>query len=368
MQIEELLKSLSIKEKLYQMFILGFSGKSVSGGNLNIQTAIKSGLAGVILFSENIESYEQTAKLTKTLQKAAAIPLFISIDQEGGMIERTNNIKNKINYLTPRDLGLTQNPDSARSQAEVLSDELKFMGVNMNFAPVIDVNTNPNNPIIGPRSFGSKPGTVIEFAKPFYQALMRNSIIPVIKHFPGHGATGEDSHLIMPVLGLSFEELENIHIRPFAHAIKDGINAVMISHVHYEAFDREPVPASLSENVINSYLRKKLGFNGLVISDDMVMCGVKNYCNTFEACMQGINAGVDLFIYRDLSDETLNIIDKLCDAVVNSEISEDRIDDSVKKILLCKQQYNFWNPDMPDSGFNPGKLQAKIDEIATILK
>ncbi len=363
METEELLKSLSVREKLFQMFILGFAGKIPCAENMNIQKAIQAGLAGVILFSENIHCYEQTVKLTESLQKTARVPLFISIDQEGGRVERTVNIKNKINYLSPAELAAAGNSEYAQIQAHVMSEELKFMGINMNFAPVMDVNTNKNKSIIGSRSFSDNPEKVIELAKPFYHSFMKNSVIPVIKHFPGHGATGEDSHLTMPVVDMAFEKLESIHIKPFIQAIKDGVNAIMVNHVHYRAFNDDPIPASLSKIIVSGYLRKKLGFQGLVVSDDMVMGGVQNYFDSYEACLKGIHAGIDLFIFKYSSDETLKIMEKLHDAVTNGDLSEERIDESVRRILLCKKTYNFWQQRMTDLLFKPEILQKKIDKI-----
>ncbi|NLF83759.1 MAG: glycoside hydrolase family 3 protein, partial [Candidatus Gastranaerophilales bacterium] len=271
MKTDKILQTLSLSEKVHQMFILGFPGTRLSDENLNIQKAIRKGIGGVILFTHNIESYEQTAQLSANLQEMAKIPLFVSIDQEGGRVERTGNVKDKVNYLSPGEIAATKTPEFAAQQAEIMVKELQSMGVNMDFAPVLDVNTNPKNPIIGIRSFGDTPEQVIKFAKPVYQTFMANNIVPVVKHFPGHGMTGEDSHLTMPSVDLSMDELERIHIAPFKQAIADGISAIMVSHVHYKAFNEEVMPASLSENVIKRYLRNKLGFEGIVISDDMVM-------------------------------------------------------------------------------------------------
>jgi len=363
MDPEKLLQSLSLKEKLFQMFILGFSGTEFNKENENIRKAIKSGLGGVILFSENIDSYDQTARLTESLRKTASIPLFISIDQEGGRVERTGNIKNKIKYLSAGELAAMGNNEYARIQAEAISQELNYMGCNMNFAPVMDVNTNENNPIIGIRAFGSNSEKVMEYAAVFYKTFIQNSIIPVVKHFPGHGPTEEDSHLTMPYVGLSCKELEATHIKPFKKALQDGVNAVMISHVHFRCFNTGAVPASLSKEVVTGYLRQKLGFNGLVISDDMVMGGVQNYYSGFEACMKGINAGIDVFIYRNSTDETIKIIEDLCKVVNKGDLSEKRINESVKRILLCKKKSGLWKKSPVKTVFKPEELQKKLDKI-----
>jgi len=340
MQTENLLKSLSLKEKLFQMFILGFSGENLDDNNINIQNSIRNGLGGVILFEENITSYEQSAKLSENLQNIASTPLFISIDQEGGRVERTTNIKDKANYLSPGELETTE---ETRIQADLISKELGFMGVNMNFAPVMDVNTNKNNPIIGIRSFGNDTGRVSEFAREVYKSFMANSIIPVAKHFPGHGDTSEDSHQTMPVVNLDIEELDTRHISPFKQAIKDGVDLIMVNHAHYTAFDTEPIPASLSKNVIKHYLRDRLGYQGIVVSDDMVMGGIKNYYKACEACIKGIEAGIDLFVFRNFSDEPPNIVEKIYEEIQAGRICEDRINRSVERILLCKKKYNLWN-------------------------
>lgn len=336
MDTNAIFKSLSLEEKISQMFIMGFHGTALNEQNKCIQSAIQSGLGGIILFSENIESYGQIACLTSKLQSTARIPLFMSIDQEGGRVERTINVKDKVNYLSPKELADTGNPDSTHKQAETMAKELINMGINMNYAPVLDVNTNPNNPIIGVRSFGDNPATVTEYASQVYNTFLNNNIIPVVKHFPGHGDTGEDSHLTMPQVNLDIDELENTHIKPFIDAFNAGVQAVMVSHVHYTAFDEEILPASLSSNVIKHHLRERMGFNGVVISDDMVMGGIKNYYNTLESCLKGIEAGIDLFIFRNCDAGMLNLIHKLVACVENGLLSKERVEESVWRILNCK--------------------------------
>ncbi|HBG48456.1 MAG TPA: hypothetical protein DDW90_02915 [Cyanobacteria bacterium UBA9971] len=369
------INNLSLKEKLSQMFILGFSGTCLNSKNKNIQNLAKNGLGGVILFAENIASYNQIRDLSKELQDISKMPLFISIDQEGGLVERTINIKNKIDYLTAMALASTQNPGLIKSHTQIMAEELKFMGVNMNFAPVLDVNTNKDNPIIGVRSFGCNAEAVIKYSEPVYKTFIENNIIPVGKHFPGHGETSVDSHLDMPVADLSFEELENIHIKPFKRAINNGLDALMIAHVFYKNFPYiknmteltakdyvarskklttpslkgggrgwvkpKNIPASLSSEIITNYLKEKLNYKGLIISDDMVMGGISKHYNYLDACIKGINAGIDLFIFRNSDDEILKLINELVNAVENSLISIERINESVEKILFIKEKYGI---------------------------
>ena len=356
------IKNLSLKEKISQMFIVGFSGTCLNSENINIQNLAKNGLGGVILFAENIDSYNQIQDLSKKLQNISKIPLFISIDQEGGLVERTINIENKIDYLTAMALASTQSPELIKNHTQIMAEELKFMGVNMNFAPVLDVNTNINNPVIGVRSFGNNAEDVIKYSKPVYKTFMENNIIPVGKHFPGHGETSVDSHLDMPVVELSFEELENTHIKPFKNAINNGLDALMIAHVFYKAFvpchceERSDVaifPASLSSKIISGYLKEKLNYKGLIISDDMAMGGISKHYSYLDACIKGINAGIDLFIFRNSDDEILTLIEELVKAVENGLISIERIDESVEKIFFIKEKYGI----LADSSVIPNLFQ-----------
>jgi len=335
------IKNLSLKEKISQMFILGFSGTCLNSENKNIQNLAKNGLGGVIFFAKNIDSYEQTRDLSAELQNISKIPLFISIDQEGGRVERTINIKNKINYLSPMPLASEKNPELIKNQTQIMADELKFMGVNMNFAPVLDVNTNINNPIIGERSFGRTAEDVIKYSGPVYKTFIENNIVPVGKHFPGHGDTSVDSHIDMPVVDLSLEELENIHIKPFKEAFNNGLDSLMIAHVFYKCFNNEVIPASLSKEIISDYLKETLNYKGLIISDDMIMGGISKHYNYLESCIKGINAGIDLFIFRNSDDEILKLIDELANAAEKGLISLERINESVEKIFFIKKKYGI---------------------------
>jgi len=340
--------NLSIREKIYQMFILGLEGTTLGSENVNIQHAVENGLGGIILFSKNILSYSQAHDLVLSLQKSSEIPLFISIDQEGGKVERTINVKNKYIYQSPMILAEQKSIQKIREQTKIMAEELGFIGVNMNFAPVLDVNTNAQNPIIGERSFGRTPEEVILYSEPVYKTFKENKIIAVGKHFPGHGDTSVDSHIDLPVVDLSFEELEKLHISPFKKAIENGIDALMVAHVFYKNWKNmvQPAcslstPSSLSPAIITDYLKGELGFQGLVVSDDMVMGGVTGGYSSFEACIKGINAGIDVFIYRNSDEKTINLIENLVKACENGEISEEKINASAEKIVSLKKQYGI---------------------------
>ncbi len=327
------MQNLTLEQKIYQMFILGYEGENPLACPEFIH-ALKSGLGGVIFFTQNIYDKEHFKAAVSTIKQNALIAPFLSIDQEGGRVERTLNLYGGSHYLSAR-AAAKKGPETVKQQTDWISQELRYLGLNMNFAPVLDVDTNPANPIIGDRSFSSDPDKVTEYGKIVTDTYKKNHIIPVGKHFPGHGDTKTDSHLEMPEVDLSFEELENIHIKPFKALIND-LPAIMAAHVHYTAFDREKIPASVSQNVIENYLRKTLGFKGLVISDDMVMGGIKKF-TPFEACKKAINAGVNMFIFRTCNEMTISLIEQLATAVKNKDIDPQKIDTSINYISNLKK-------------------------------
>lgn len=325
-------KNLTVEQKVHQMFILGYEGENPLSCPKFVN-ALKTGLGGVIFFTQNIFEKEKFKNSVDIIKENSLIPPFLSIDQEGGRVERTLNLYGGSHYLSAYDAA-QKGEDFVKQQTQWISEELKYFGLNMNFAPVLDVNTTPNNPIIGKRAYSSHPEEVIKFGKIATETYLKNGIIPVGKHFPGHGETTVDSHIEMPELDLPIAELEKIHIKPFKALIRD-LPAIMIAHIHYKAFDSQKIPASISQNVIKNYLRKELGFQGLVISDDMVMGGIKKF-TSFEACKRAINAGVNMFIYRNSDDATLELIQQLSLAVENGEIDIKLIDESIHYIQSVK--------------------------------
>jgi len=320
--------SVVLKEKLYQMFILGV-------GN-NLYSALNNGLGGVIFFTKDIESEKQFKNLISEIKNIAKIPPFLSIDQEGGRVERTENIYCSKKYLSAK-FAYEKGLDYLSNQTRQIAQELKDFGINLNFAPCIDTNTNPNNPIIGERAFSSDPDEVIEGERIVSQIYRQYSIIPCAKHFPGHGDADTDSHLALPTIDLSLEEMEKYHIKPFKFAIKNGIDMIMVAHLHCKCFEKDPIPTSLSKNAIN-YLRNNLGFEGVIISDDMVMKGVADF-GEVQACETAIRAGVNMLIYRNCDDKTLDIIEKLHEKAKNDEELASFIDNSYNRIRELKNKY-----------------------------
>lgn len=322
------------REKLLQMFILGLEGESLEN-NINLINTLEMGLGGVIFFTQNITSIEQSQKLIKEIKKIAKISPFLSIDQEGGRVERTENIFSGKHFLSPR-FAVQKGENFVKKQTSDIAKLLLKFGINLNFAPVLDVNTNPNNPIIGERAFSSDTDEVIKFGKIVVDTYIENNIIPCTKHFPGHGDACIDSHISLPEFNIPLEEMERTHIRTFKEVQSPMI---MVAHMHCLAFDKDRIPSSLSKNVI-SYLRENHKFDGLIITDDMVMGGVLDIDGA-KACEKAIKAGVNILLYRNSVDETIRIIEKLADIAQNDEELKKKINTSYKKIINFKKKYKI---------------------------
>lgn len=315
-------------EKLvYQMFILGCG---------NLESALKKGLGGVIFFTKDIESEAQFVKLIQDIKSKALIPPFLSIDQEGGRVERTERIRPR--RISPR-YAYERGEEFLKTQSDEIFRELSDWGINLNFAPCADVNTNPNNPIIGERAFSDNSNDVINGCKIYIDSARKYGVIPCVKHFPGHGDADKDSHLTLPGIKLPLEEMENIHIKPFKAVIEYEIEMIMAAHLHCTCFDNEILPASLSPSAIG-YLRNKLKYDGVVVSDDMVMKGVEAY-GSLKACIMGINAGLDMFIFRDSDEKTLKMIDELCEIIERDRGLQQKVLKSNERISRLKAKYNI---------------------------
>lgn len=312
-----------LMEKLvYQMFILGTG--------LELDYALQKGLGGVIFFTPDIKSKDQFISLVEEIKAKAKTPLFLSTDQEGGRVERTENIHSR--YLSPR-FAYERGLEFLSNQTEKIAHELKEYGLNLNFAPCADVNTNPNNPIIGERAFSDKTEDVIKGVELVSEIYRKRGIIPCLKHFPGHGDADKDSHLMLPRIDLPLNKMEEIHIPPF----KCKADMIMAAHLHCTCFDKDVIPASLSKNAIG-YLRNILKYDGVVISDDMVMKGVQDF-GSLEACKMAILAGVDMFIFRDADKEAISTIEALIKEAETDEGLRIRIIEANKRIERLKKLY-----------------------------
>ena len=312
-----------MEEMIYQKFILGTGNR--------LDNALKKGLGGVIFFTRDIQSQEQFKSLITEIKQKSIISPFLSIDQEGGRVERTEKIHPR--YLSPK-YAFEKGEEFLKEQTQKIAQELKDYGINLNFAPCADVNTNPDNPIIGERAFSDKTDEVSSAVKLVAKTYREERIIPCLKHFPGHGDASKDSHLTLPVIDLSLSEMEEVHIRPFKENLDTEM--IMVAHLHCTCFNKEAIPSSLSKNAIG-YLRNVLNYDGVIITDDMVMKGVQDF-GSVEACIMAIRAGVDMFIYRDADELAINTIEGVLREVERDKELQRLVSESDNRIQRLKKE------------------------------
>ena len=312
-----------MEEMIYQKFILGTGNR--------LDNALKKGLGGVIFFTRDIQSQEQFKSLITEIKQKSIISPFLSIDQEGGRVERTEKIHPR--YLSPK-YAFEKGEEFLKEQTQKIAQELKDYGINLNFAPCADVNTNPDNPIIGERAFSDKTDEVSSAVKLVAKTDREERIIPCLKHFPGHGDASKDSHLTLPVIDLSLSEMEEVHIKPFKENLDTEM--IMVAHLHCTCFNKEAIPSSLSKNAIG-YLRNVLNYDGVIITDDMVMKGVQDF-GSVEACIMAIRAGVDMFIYRDADELAINTIEGVLREVERDKELQRLVSESDNRIQRLKKE------------------------------
>jgi len=344
----------SLDEKIGEMLILGFRGLEVDDSSKIIQDINKYNIGGVILFDydvpskssiRNIESPKQTKKLITDIKALTKPNLFIAVDAEGGYV---NRLKTKFGFAqieSPLTMGESE-AQKTFLKASPLGVELDYLGFNLNFAPVVDVNLNPDNPVIGylERSFSDDPIKVYEHASYFIDAMHEYDIATAIKHFPGHGSSKDDSHLGLVDITDTYNK--EIELLPYKELIKSNkLDMVMTAHVMNRNIDSEN-PATLSSIFLQDILRSELGYNGIIVSDDMQMGAIVDHFGLEEAIIKAINSGCDLLIFsnnnreydENIAEKAVNIIGK---AVEENKISEERINESYDRIRELKQKYGF---------------------------
>lgn len=334
--VENVLSSLSLEQKIGQMLIYGFKGQKAEEDAIPLIKKYK--LGGVILFSRNISSEDQTIDLDRDIQKYATdklkIPAFISIDQEGGKVLRIQNF----GTVLPgnMNLGATRSSTLSFLAGKLTAVDLEMLGINMNFAPVLDVNTSAKNEVIGVRSFGSDPDMVAMLGSSYIKGIQSRKVSATAKHFPGHGNTNGDSHFETLVTNRSLDELKKSDLKPFYEAVKNGVDAIMTAHISVPSVDNSGAPATLSHKVITGILRKEMGYNGLVITDDMEMRPVTKDWPIGKAAIHAVVAGCDMIIVVWTDSAKKEVYESLLNAVKENKISEARIDESVRRILRVK--------------------------------
>ena len=333
------IKELSIEEKIGQMIIIGMETNSITD---RIRTMIqKYKIGGIILYRKNFSTYSEMLKLIKDLKdlnKENKIPLFISIDQEGG---RVNRMPKEIENLpAPNKIAKIGDEELTKQGAEVLGQILEKSGYNLNFAPVLDLKRFGDNHSIGDRSFGSDKEIVAKNGVAVMKELQEQGIIPVIKHFPGHGATTKDSHYMLPIINKKIQELEKEDMYPFEQAIKNGADAILVGHLLIRGATGI-FPASLSRKFISRYLRKKYKYNGLVITDDLRMRAIRLLYGPDLAVKKAFQAGNDVIVFRYKQDEEKRVIENIIKLAKKGKIRESRINKSVQRIIKLKEKYSI---------------------------
>lgn len=361
-KIEDKLSNMTLDEKIGQMLIIFYRSPNFDNTLKDSLNTVKPG--GFILFSENITTYADTLEFIKKVKSTSDIPMLISIDQEGGNVQRLLALKDmevsNIPYMNY--VGATEDALYSKEVGKVIAEELRVFGINMDFAPVIDVYSNPNNTVIGKRSFSSDPEIVSKMGLSLAEGLNENGIIPVYKHFPGHGNTSVDSHVALPIVTKAKNELYQLDLIPFKDAIKSKNGLIMVGHLAVPAITKDNTPASLSKALITDFLKGEMGYDGLVITDALNMGALTKYYTQEEIYLRAIEAGVDLLLMPSSSKEALSTIKQ---AVENGRISEERIDESVRKILKLKYEKVNDNYDeyLPSSYLNSEEHQKVLSKI-----
>lgn len=315
-----------LERAVAKLFCVGFSGSSVPK---EMEELIDRGVSGAILFARNVESAPQVASLGAQLKQRASRPFLVSIDQEGGRVRRLREGFSPMPSM--RSIGAAGDPRLARAAGAVLGRELRAVNVDLDYAPVLDVDTNPDNPVIGDRAFSSDPAVVARLGAAMIQGLQRSGVAACGKHFPGHGDTIEDSHLALPRLPHPLERLEEIELLPFRAAIWTGVAAIMSAHVVFEALDPD-YPATMSRKVLDGILRDRMAFDGALVSDDLEMNAIAENFGWEEAVVRGVLAGVDLFLVCHRAEVQHEAIDALVAAVRRGDVPRSRIDEAGRRV------------------------------------
>lgn len=330
--IKKMMSKMTLEEKIGQMLICPYTGRFFNRESeemKNLETLIvRRKIGGLILFGGNV--YE-TAYLTNRLQKLSEIPLLIASDLERGL---GTQIEGTTHFPPLMALGAIGAEEQAYLMGKATAIEGRAVGIHLTYAPVVDVNINPDNPIINVRSFGEDPEHVSRLAVAFIRGCQENGLLATAKHFPGHGDTDLDSHSELPTVSGDLERLENVELFPFRRVVKAGVAVIMTAHLHLPALDPTPhLPATLSPRIVSGLLRKEMGFKGLIVTDAMDMGGVTTLYSPGEASLKAVQAGVDLIL---ISPDPEAVIDTLLQAAARGEIKEKRIDESVRRILEAK--------------------------------
>lgn len=333
-QAEEMVSGMSLEEKVGQLFMTDFAGYSSTEAAFRLRQYHNGGF---ILFEDNIRDKEQLKSLISILRNSSrGLPLMIAIDHEGGDINRITKIIGE--SKSSRNLVISGTPGEAFEKGQKDAGILKRLGININFAPVLDVRTNEKDKLLLERSFGDDPELVASYGVKYMQGLEAGGIASVVKHFPGHGSVDVDSHFALPYIKKTAAELDEVDLKPFRAAIKDGAGAVMVGHLVVEAYDKER-PASLSPAVIDGLLRGGLGFKGVVFTDALDMGALRKAGSPGQIAVEALKAGNDVLLARWTATQQADAFRSVLKAIEDGELSESRIEESTRRVVAYKLKY-----------------------------
>lgn len=335
--IEQIISDMTLEEKIGQLFMVAYrkdaNGQDILVVSEDISAQIEQyNLGGVILFSENLHTLEQTQTFTSDLQNSAKIPLFISIDEEGGTVSRL--AYSEIEYEKFPSAGKITSAQEVERSATVIGETLIELGINVNFAPVADVNTNPSNTVIGNRAYSSDAEIASDMVSIFVNAIEKTGVSSVAKHFPGHGDTNEDSHYGTATVTHNLEHLQTVEFLPFQSAIESDVDFIMVGHITTPNITENDLPATLNPEIID-ILRQDLGYTGVVIADAFDMQAITKNFGTEQSVIMAINAGIDIVL---MPNDIVLAYNAVLNAVETEEISIDTINQHVTRIMTLKMQ------------------------------
>jgi len=327
--VDSIFNQMSLEEKIGQLFMVAaYSNKSPEHSQYIMKLIRKHHIGGLIFFQGNPD---EQAKLTNVYQNYSDVPLMIGMDAEWGLGMRLDSV---ISYPRQMALGAIRDDSLIYRMGLDIGEQLRRLGVHINFAPVVDVNNNPDNPVIGSRSFGSDKKNVARKGIAYMNGLQDRCVLSVAKHFPGHGDTDQDSHKVLPVISHDTTRLDSLELYPFRRMIENGVGGMMVAHLNIPAYIREPNrPATLSQQVVTGLLKEQMGFNGLIFTDALNMRGVTDHYEPGVIESEALRAGNDVLLYPQDVSEAISFIKK---QVRRGEISRERIDESCRKILAFK--------------------------------
>ena len=342
-KVEDKISTMTLEEKVGQMMFYGVNGTNVDDKVVNLFEDQHAG--GIILYGHRNfwgSSLDNNVKYVNSIKKAnrqnSDIPLFIGFDEEGGSMSQLP--QELMRTPSKGELGNTNDSSLATGIGAGTAKKLKLLGINTDFGTVLDINTNKNNPIIGVRSYGSTQEKVTEFGINELKAIQNEGVIPTVKHFPGHGDTEVDSHLGLPSLNHDLNRLKSTELVPFQTAINNGVDMVMTAHIMLPQIDKE-YPATMSKKILTDLLRDEMGYKGVIITDDLEMQAISKNWDLGEAAIKSVEAGADILLVCHTIENQQKVYNAVVQGVNDGKIDENRIDESVRRILRLKYQYKL---------------------------